>query len=57
VDQNGAEADARARLALQIPDEEKAARCDFVIDNSGSLAETRVLVEGIYRELVVRAKE
>jgi dephospho-CoA kinase len=56
VDQNGAEADARARLALQIPDEEKAARCDFVIDNSGSLAETRVVVEGIYRGLAVRAK-
>ena len=55
--QNGAEADARARLALQIPDDEKAARCDFVIDNSGSLAETRVLVEGIYRDLVVRARE
>jgi dephospho-CoA kinase len=51
VDQNGAEADARARLALQIPDEEKAPRCDFVIDNSGSLEETRAVVEGIYREL------
>jgi dephospho-CoA kinase len=57
VDQNGAEADARARLALQIPDDEKAARCDFVIDNSGSLAETRAVVEGIYRELVLRARE
>jgi dephospho-CoA kinase len=57
VDQNGAEADARARLALQIPDEEKARRCDFVIDNSGSLQVTRVVVEGIYRELAVRARE
>jgi dephospho-CoA kinase len=57
VDQDGAEADARARLALQIPDEEKAPRCDFVIDNSGSLQETRVVVEGIYRELVLMARE
>jgi dephospho-CoA kinase len=51
ADQDGAEADARARLALQIPDDEKAARCDFVIDNSGSLAETRVVVESVYRDL------
>jgi dephospho-CoA kinase len=57
VDQNGAETDARARLALQIPDDEKAARCDFVIDNSGSLDATRAVVEGVYRELVVRAGE
>jgi dephospho-CoA kinase len=57
VDKNGAEADARARLGLQIPDEEKAARCDFVIDNSGSLAETRGVVEGIYQELVSMASE
>ena len=28
--------DARARMAAQIPDEEKAARCEYVIDNSGS---------------------
>jgi dephospho-CoA kinase len=57
VDQDGAEADARARLALQIPDEEKTARCDFVIDNSGTFEETRVVVEGIYRELVLMASE
>jgi len=57
VGQDGAEADARARLALQIPDDEKAARCDFVIDNSGNLEDTRVSVERIYRDLVVRARE
>src|SRR6202167_2653964 len=50
VGQDGAEADARARLALQIPDDEKAARCDFVIDNSGNLEDTRVSVERIYRD-------
>jgi dephospho-CoA kinase len=55
ADKAGAEVDARARLALQIPDEEKAARCDFVIDNSRSLEQTRGVVERIYRELVLLA--
>jgi dephospho-CoA kinase len=50
------ETDARARLAMQIRDEEKAARCDFVIDNSGTVEETRRAVEGIYRELVLAAE-
>ncbi len=48
--------DARARMAVQIPDQEKAGRCDYVIDNSGSLVETRTVVEGIYRELVQAAQ-
>jgi dephospho-CoA kinase len=43
--------DARARVALQIPDQEKAGRCEYVIDNSGSIEETRKRVEEIYREL------
>jgi dephospho-CoA kinase len=52
VAHDGAHADARARLAAQIPDKEKAARCDYVIDNTGSLEATRVEVEKTYRELV-----
>jgi dephospho-CoA kinase len=48
--------DARARMALQIPDQEKAGRCEYVIDNSGSLAETRKVVEGIYQELALAAQ-
>ena len=44
--------DARARLAMQIPDREKAGRCDYVIDNTGSLAATHALVEKVYQELV-----
>jgi dephospho-CoA kinase len=48
--------DARARLAAQIPDQEKAARCDYVVDNTGSLEETGAVVEGIYRELVRAAQ-
>ena len=53
---DGAEADARARIAAQIPDEEKVARCDFVINNTGPLEQTRMVVEGIYRELVAAAR-
>jgi dephospho-CoA kinase len=48
--------DARARMALQIPDQEKAGRCEYVIDNSGSIEETRKRVEEIYRELAQAAQ-
>jgi dephospho-CoA kinase len=48
--------DAQARLAAQIPDPEKAARCDYVVDNTGSVEGTRGEVERIYRELVRAAK-
>jgi dephospho-CoA kinase len=48
--------DARARMAAQIPDREKAGRCDYVIDNTNSLAETRKRVEDIYQELVQAAQ-
>ena len=45
------ERDAKARLALQIPDQEKAARCDYVIANSGPIEETGKAVEKIYGQL------
>jgi dephospho-CoA kinase len=48
--------DARARIAAQIPDQEKVARCNYVIDNTGSMEETRAVVEEIYRELVQAAQ-
>lgn len=46
-----AEADARTRLRHQIPDAEKAAQADYVIDNSGPLAALRPQVESIWRKL------
>jgi dephospho-CoA kinase len=49
---DAAQTDAQARLAMQIPEREKIGRCDYVIDNNGSLEATRALVEKIYRELV-----
>jgi dephospho-CoA kinase len=54
------EADARAdverRTKAQISDEEKARRADFVVDNSGSVEETRHQVQRIYAELKILAK-
>ena len=46
----------RARIAAQWPQAEKVARADFVIDNSGSLDETRGQVAALYRQLLVRAQ-
>ena len=43
--------DARARIAAQLPIGEKRARARHVIDNSGSLEETRRQVEATWREL------
>ena len=48
--------DARARIAAQLPDQEKAERSAYVIDNSGSIQQTRAVVEGIYRELVLASQ-
>lgn len=46
-----AEADARVRLARQMPDAEKAARADFVIENTGDLQALKQNVETIWQRL------
>jgi dephospho-CoA kinase len=46
-----AEADARQRLAHQIPDAEKAAMSDYVIDNKGSKEELRAKVAALWQRL------
>jgi len=46
-----AEADARMRLKHQIPDAEKAAQADYVLDNSGSVAALRAQVEAVWERL------
>jgi dephospho-CoA kinase len=53
---DAARADVERRNKAQMPDEEKARRADFVIDNSGSVEETRHQVQRIYSELKVLAK-
>ena len=43
--------DAERRLGAQLSEQEKIAAADYVIDNSGTLAETERQVNVIYREL------
>jgi dephospho-CoA kinase len=56
MDEADARADVERRNKAQLPDEEKARRANFVIDNSGSVEETRHQVQRIYAELKVLAK-
>lgn len=45
------EAEARARLAAQLPLSEKVQRADYVIDNSGSPAATRAAADAVLATL------
>jgi len=51
TDREAAAADARSRLALQIPDAEKTTQADYVLDNSGDTASLRTQVEVVWRQL------
>jgi dephospho-CoA kinase len=46
-----AEADARRRLAHQIPDAEKAARADYIIENNGNINALRAQVQALWQRL------
>jgi dephospho-CoA kinase len=48
---NLSDAEARQRIAAQWPQADKVQKADFVIDNSGSLQQTRVMVAALYRYL------
>ncbi len=50
-----AEADARSRLAHQIPDAEKAAQADYVIDNSEDLASLQRQVNELWPRLTAES--
>ena len=43
--------DAEALMRIQMPEAEKQAKSDYVIDNSGSLAETMNSVDRFYQTL------
>ncbi|MGO8757514.1 MAG: dephospho-CoA kinase [Terracidiphilus sp.] len=45
------EADARTRLSHQVPDAEKAAQADYVLDNSGDIAALRAQVQALWQRL------
>ncbi|MEP6477622.1 MAG: dephospho-CoA kinase [Actinomycetota bacterium] len=49
------EGDARARLAAQIPDHERAAAADLLLDNEGSEPELEAQVDALWRDLASRA--
>ena len=49
------EAEARQRIAAQWPQADKVQKADFVIDNSGSLEQTRHAVTSLYHYLVETA--
>ena len=48
------EAEARQRIVAQWPQADKVQKADYVIDNSGPLAQTRAMVEALYDYLVRR---
>jgi dephospho-CoA kinase len=50
------EADARRRIAQQIPDEQKAALCDYVLTNAGPITELEWQVDQLWPLLVAAAK-
>jgi dephospho-CoA kinase len=51
IDEETARREVARRMAAQFSDEEKLKVADYVVDNSGSLEETRRQVEQIYAEL------
>ena len=51
ADRAAIEVDARNRLSHQVPDAEKAAQADYVLDNSGDIAALREQVLGLWPRL------
>jgi dephospho-CoA kinase len=50
------EKEAQARMASQMPIEEKLKLADYIVDNSGTMQQTRDQVEAIYQDLLIRGK-
>ena len=51
IDIDAARREVERRMAAQLPEERKLAAADYVIDNSGSLDETRRQVGDLYNQL------
>ncbi len=57
MERNGLSRDeARARIAAQLPLEDKAEKADYIIDNNGTVEETRKQVKKVYARLLERAR-
>jgi len=55
VDEECARAEVSRRMGAQLPDEKKIEAADYVIDNSGSLDETRRQVNALFPQLRAEA--
>jgi len=55
LDLESARREVERRMAAQLPDEEKIKAADYVIDNSGSLEQTRSKVNEVWEQLRVVA--
>ena len=51
VDTETARREVTRRMAAQLPDQDKIKAADFLIDNSGSLDETKIKVREVYDQL------
>lgn len=51
TDEESARREVERRMAAQLPDDEKIAAADYVIDNSGSLDDTRRQVKNVFGKL------
>lgn len=56
IDLDAARHEITRRMAAQLPDEQKIKAADYVIDNSGTLDQTRNLVKELYRQLRAKAE-
>jgi dephospho-CoA kinase len=57
ADQSTILADARNRLSHQVPDDEKAAQADYVLDNSGDIVALRAQVQALWPRLVAESNK
>ncbi len=57
VDLDTIKADARNRLAHQVPDAEKVAQADYVLDNSGDIAALRAQVAALWPRLLAESNK
>lgn len=51
LDMEAARKEVARRMAAQLPEEEKIKAADFVVDNSGSLDQTREQVRGVWEKV------
>jgi dephospho-CoA kinase len=52
ISAEAARVEVERRMKSQLPDDKKAELADFVIDNSGTVAEAEARVDGVWRQLL-----